>query len=266
MVAAVSLGVGIGFHFAGTKAQKSTQAEPAAEQTIAPATNTPAPNTEVAKPAVTPRQSLPRTNRTAVAEVIPNPVPIPNFEDAAVFKQILDSLVSPQTAYADKQAMWKQLKDSGRLNQVISALEQKTTDGSGSADSAATLGQAYLKKCATTDDVRQQGIFAMRADEVFDTALGQDSSNWDARFYKAVSLSYWPAQMNKSQEVIDNFQTLIQQQETHSPQPQYALPYLWLGDQYQKAGSADLAAQTWQRGMALFPENAELKNRIAGKQ
>jgi hypothetical protein len=76
-------------------------------------------------------------------------------------------------------------------------------------------------------------------------------------------MSYWPAALNKGQEVIEQFQILVQQQETQPAQPQFARSYLWLGDQYQKGGHADYAAQVWQRGAALFPENGELKSKLA---
>ncbi len=100
------------------------------------------------------------------------------------------------------------------------------------------LGQAYLKLCATTKDVRAQAIWAMTADVDFETALNLDPSNWDARYTKAVAMTYWPANLNKGDEVIQQFNTLIQQQEQEAPQPQFAQTYEWLGKQYQKAGQS----------------------------
>ena len=122
---------------------------------------------------------------------------------------------------------------------------------------------AYLQKCGTIQDVREQGILAMQADKMFDTALSLDPSNWEARFMKAVAMSYWPPMLNKGDEVIQHFQTLIQQQETQTPQPQFAETYAWLGDQYQKAGRADDAKAVWQRGAALFPADEKLRTKLA---
>jgi tetratricopeptide (TPR) repeat protein len=264
-VAAACVVVGVGVHLARTKAARDAQSEQLAQPPPG-RTNQPA---ETPTVVATPSRPTPRVRKSsptpAVAQTAANSQAAPNFDDAAVFSQVIDSLVSPQTAYADKQALWKQLKEAGRFGQAIAALEQRTADNSGSADNAATLGEAYLKQCGMTNDMRQQAIFAMKADQAFENALNLDSSNWDARFYRAVSMSYWPANLNKSQEVIDNFQTLIQQQESQPPQPQFVLPYVWLGDQYQKAGNAETAAQVWQRGVALFPDNTELKSRMAGQ-
>ena len=44
---------------------------------------------------------------------------------------------------------------------------------------------------------------------------------------------------------MDRFLTLIQQQETQAPEPQFAQTYAKLGEQYQKLGKADYAQQIW---------------------
>ena len=267
IVASLSLIVGIGAHLAGRNTPAAAEAVPAAAPPVQQ------PNQLAVEPPknVAPVVQQPRTTTTRVAAArtaVASPVPVAKagLEDPVMFGQAIDSLLSTQIAYADKQALWKELKNAGRFDDAIAALEKRAADDPNSADTAAMLGEAYLKKCGMTNDMRQQAIFAMKADQTFETALGLDSNNWDARFYRAVSMSYWPANLNKGQDVIDNFQTLIQQQEAKPPQPQYALPYLWLGDQYQKSGSADLAAQVWQRGASLFPDNPELKGRLTGHQ
>jgi tetratricopeptide (TPR) repeat protein len=184
----------------------------------------------------------------------------------SILDQAVDTLVSAQVTHEQKQAAWKQLLDSGKLDQSITELEQRATGDPRSSEIAATLGQAYLKKCGTLQDVREQAILAMQADKAFDTALSLDPANWEARFTKAVAMSYWPANLNKGEEVIQHFETLVQQQETQAPQPQFAETYAWLGDQYRKAGRADDARAIWQRGAELFPNNDALKTKLASVQ
>jgi tetratricopeptide (TPR) repeat protein len=178
-------------------------------------------------------------------------------------KLAVDTLVSPQSSYSQKEAAWRQLKDSGNLDQAITELEQRVAGDPKTAEYSATLGQAYLTKCGTIQDVREQGILAMKADLAFDDALKTDPNNWEARFTKAVAMSYWPPQLNKGQEVIDDFTLLINQQEAQAPQPQFAQTYVWLGDQYQKSGRNDYALAVWQRGAALYPSDTALSKRLA---
>jgi tetratricopeptide (TPR) repeat protein len=199
------------------------------------------------------------TSYTAAAPVNP-------ALEAAALSRTVDVLVSPQASHQQRQDAWKYLGEAGKLDQAITELERRMTNDLSNAECPAALGHAYLHKCGTIKDVREQGILAMQADKMFDTALGLDASNWDARFMKAVAMSYWPPMLNKGDEVIQHFQTLIQQQETQTPQPQFAETYAWLGDQYQKAGRADDAKAVWQRGATLFPTEEKLRTKLASAQ
>jgi tetratricopeptide (TPR) repeat protein len=187
----------------------------------------------------------------------------PSLTPEQIFQQNLDVLISPQSTFDQKQSVWKTFKDPFKLDRLIAALEDRLAGNPQIPEFSAVLGQAYLKKCAQTQDIREQATFAMKADQLLETALNIDPSNWDARFTRAVGMSYWPAQLNKSQEVIQEFTTLIEQQEALPPQPHFARSYAWLGDQYQKAGQPDNAKQVWERGAALFPSDTDLKKKLS---
>jgi len=186
--------------------------------------------------------------------------------DSTLLAQAVETLVSPQATHAQRQKVWKQLREAGRLDGAIAELERRLPTELRSAEYPAALGEAYLQKCGVIQDAREQGLLALQADKLFDNALSLDPANWEARFTKAVAMTHWPASMNKSEEVIQNFQTLIEQQETQPPQPHFAEPYAWLGDQYQKAGQNDAAHSIWARGAALFPNDAKLNQRLAPAQ
>jgi tetratricopeptide (TPR) repeat protein len=221
------------------------------------------------------RQLPPRTVELAVASPSAEPVdtrPAPVVAEAAPeavspaareIKRLVDTLVSRQAGFYQKQAAWKKLKDTGKLDEAIAELEQRAANDPQTAEYPAALGQAYLQKSSTLQDMREQGILAMKADQTFDTALQLDPKNWEARFVKAVAMSYWPPQLNKGQEVVDHFTQLIEQQEAQAPQPQFAATYLWLGDHYQKTGKSDYARATWQCGAERFPADASLRQRLA---
>jgi tetratricopeptide (TPR) repeat protein len=255
------IGVGVvvvclGWHLNQPTTRAVPPAEPATEtapaQTVEPVAAQPE---QPAQPAA----ALPVAKATAsTAAVSVNPA-----LEASFLSRTVDILVSPQATYQQKAEAWKQLREAGKLDHAIAELEQRTANDPRSAEDPAALGQAYLQKCGTIQDVREQGILAMQADKLFDTALSLDPSNWEARFTKAVAMSYWPPMLNKGDEVIQNFQTLIQQQEAQTPQPQFADTYAWLGDQYQKAGRADDARAVWQRGAALFPSDQKLQTKLA---
>jgi tetratricopeptide (TPR) repeat protein len=143
-------------------------------------------------------------------------------------------------------------------------LKQGAADNPSSPEYPTALGKAYINKLQTVTDFNEQAILAMQADQSFNTALGLDPTDWDAQFFKAASLAHWPAGLNKGPEVIQQLSSLIDQQETLTPQPQFAQTYVLLGDQYQKAGQPDYAVQTWKLGAARFPGDATLQKKISG--
>jgi tetratricopeptide (TPR) repeat protein len=251
-VAAVS-GVAI-YYMAKSTNQSAPPAAPAVAETVADPVTADAPKSM-------PLPAVPRASH-AEAAVSEQTSGVPSLASVAsvAFTSAIDTLVSPQATYAEKQAAWKQLQDSGRLADAAAELAQRMANDPQNALYPAALGQAYLKLCATTTDVRAQAIWAMNADADFETALNLDPSNWDARYTKAVAMSYWPANLNKGDEVIQQFNTLIEQQEQQAPQPQFAQAYEWLGKQYRKAGQPDAAQQVWQRGASLYPDNQSLQS------
>jgi tetratricopeptide (TPR) repeat protein len=245
---------GLGIYYT---TQHAPQAAPAVAEPAADAVTTEAPKPKPAHMA----QHEPRPESTASNQA--SSAPPPGSVEAIAFMANIDKLVSPHGSFAEKQAIWKQLTDSGRLADAAAELEKLMASDPSNAMYPAELGQAYLKLCATTTDIRAQAVWAMNADMDFDTALNLDPSNWEARFTKAVAMTYWPENLNKGPEVIDQFNTLIAQQEQQPPQPQYAAAYEWLGKQYQKTGQTASAQQVWQRGAALYPDNQRLQNLLA---
>ncbi|MGH7971033.1 MAG: hypothetical protein ACREIC_20110 [Limisphaerales bacterium] len=266
VVIGLSVVVGLAVHLNRSKVQV-TEAASSAEPAPPPASEGP----QSAEAAVqTPEPPLPQPVRMPAPSTSSSQPAVSSAAsalDASLVSRRVDVLVSPEATYQQKREAWKELRDSGKLDQAITDLEQRTASDPRSAEYPAALGQAYLQKCGTIHDVREQGILAMQADKVFDQALNLNPSNWEARFTKAVAMSYWPPMLNKGDEVIQNFQTLIQQQETQpQQQPQFAEPYAWLGDQYQKAGHTDDAKAIWQRGLALFPTDQKLQSKLAPAQ
>jgi len=210
--------------------------------------------------------ALSTSNVIAVNRPRRSPAPISlaiETEQQRAFRQAIETLLSPQSAFAQKQAVWKQLKDAGQMEDAIAELERRVAGNPDSVEDAVALAQAYLKECGQTDDIRQKAILAMKADQLLDTALSQDPSNWEAQFDKVSRMARWPLELNQGAKVLEQFQTLIQEQESQPTQPQFALTYVRLGDFYERTGDADNAVQVWQRGTALFPENTDLQSKLS---
>jgi hypothetical protein len=185
------------------------------------------------------------------------------LDEVATLRQDIDMLLSPTKTDAEKWAVWKKLREGGHLSDVIGELKKRQIDAPDSAVVSATLGAAYLLNAGVVKDPREQGINGLNADKSFDEALRLDPKNWEAQYWKAYGMTYWPAEMNKTPEIFERLTNLLKQQESQPAQPHYAQTYQLLGDQYEKAGFTTEAQQVWQRGAAFFPANPELRSRLA---
>jgi len=165
-----------------------------------------------------------------------------------------------------RQAAWRQLQGAGQLDEAIELLKRGAAEHPDSAAYPLALGQAQLQQAGVLSrnggSLNEMGILAMQADQSFDAALKLDPANWEAQFSKASALAHWPQELNKGDEVIQRLSSLIDQQETMLPQPQFAQAYLVLGDQYLKLGYAEHAVATWQIGAQQFPGGLMLAQRI----
>jgi hypothetical protein len=188
--------------------------------------------------------------------------------NATPFSRTMAALVSPQTGFKERQALWKQFREAGELDQAIDALKKGATEHPEDPAWPTALGEAEINKIRevreNNGDYNSIAILGLQADQNFDAALKLDPANWEAQYYKAAALANWPAEMNKGPEVIQQLSNLIDQQEALPSQPQFALTYLLLGEQYQRSGQSDYAVQTWKLGAARFPDNATLRKKISG--
>ena len=254
-----------------TSLKNSAPATPVTETNIAQA---PAPTDSAlsSSPASSRTNSSPATNthRQAFLAASRPPGARPSDPVADALRDKVAMLVSPGSTFQQREAVWKQLSTVEQLDSVIAALKEDATNNPDSALYQAELGRANLQKAGIVSknggSMNELGILGMTADQNFDNALKIDPANWDAQFFKAVSMSYWPAELNKGNEVVDRLSGLINQQDALPALPEFAMSYAALGQQYQKLGQTDNALQTWQAGATKFPNDPTLRQKLAAAQ
>jgi tetratricopeptide (TPR) repeat protein len=176
---------------------------------------------------------------------------------------LLGKLLDPSSSGRRKDEAWREAAKLGLIDDVMKAFERRAAESPGDARAQADLGVAYLQKLNGVSEM-EKGSWALRADRAFDAALAIDPAHWEARFTKALALSYWPAITGKQPESIRQFETLITQQESAPARPEHAQSYLYLGNLYHGQGKSDKALEVWRRGASLFPQDEELSARIEG--
>jgi tetratricopeptide (TPR) repeat protein len=156
------------------------------------------------------------------------------------------------------RALWHELAERGLLDQALALFEEHAGERPGDADAQADLGDAIAQTSHATTDAVEQIALARRADVAYDAALALDPQHWRARFHKAVSYTFWPDFLGKSPAAIEQFETLIAQQELTAAEPGFEKTYLYLGNLYAQAGDHAQALATWKAGLAVFPGDPAL--------
>jgi tetratricopeptide (TPR) repeat protein len=161
-----------------------------------------------------------------------------------------------------RRDLFKRAAEAGVIDELVAMFEKHAKDNPNDPHAQVELGQAYLQKTFTAPDGPERGLWSMKADKSFDAAIALDDHNWEARYAKGVSLSFWPPILGKQNEALEQFQTLVQQQDNQPQQPQFAQTHWWLGNMYQQMGQKEKAIAAWQHGLSLFPNDEQLQHQI----
>lgn len=175
--------------------------------------------------------------------------------------ELVKGLSSEGLTHVEQQEIFQKLREAGRIDEYVAAIEALAAADPDDADLQVALGHAYLQKLFDVG-MADAGPWAIKSDAAFDRALELDDHNWSARFSKAVSLSNWPAFMGRGPEAIEQFETLLEQQEALPKRNEFALTYLFLGNMHQAAGARDEAIAAWKKGLELFPNMEELRRAL----
>ena len=204
------------------------------------------------------------TARGAAAEVVADAEAAPAGKVAAPADAhaLFDDLSAGGNSWEDEQAIWKRAAEAGLTDELVALFEKRAAERPNDPEAQVDLGHAYLQKTFNAGGGPEAGVWAIKADKAYDKALALDDHNWEGRFSKAVSLSFWPAALGKQHEAIAQFQTLVKQQAGQAQKPEFAQSHLWLGNLYTQIGEKEKAMAAWQQGLALFPDDTELQNQI----
>ncbi|HED65394.1 MAG TPA: tetratricopeptide repeat protein [Planctomycetes bacterium] len=160
------------------------------------------------------------------------------------------------------QALYEELRASGRMDDLISYLEREAENHPEDAELQLELGTAYLQKLFGLGPSPEAGVLAAAADAAFDRAIEADPSNLEARYVKAISLSNWPPFLGKTGQAIEQFELLIASIEERGDTGPFVESYLYLGNLYERTGDHERALETWRKGLALDPANEALLAKV----
>jgi tetratricopeptide (TPR) repeat protein len=176
-------------------------------------------------------------------------------EQAAHMLALLDD---PEMDDEEWNDVWKKISEAGLMDEALALLEANVANDPGNPDAHLALAGGYFAQSVNTANDMEKGLWAVKADQVLNRALELDPWHWDARFTKAVSLTYYPPAMGKQGEALKHLEILKDQQKKLPPNPKHAQTYLYLGNLHLQMGNHKKASQIWKEGLGLYPDSAEL--------
>ncbi len=182
------------------------------------------------------------------------------------YEALLDEIFDGDLDEDGRQARWEEIRAAGKLDEAIAYLETRAEEAANDPDAQVEVASAYIQKIFEVGDGPQAGLWAGKADGAYDRALKLDPQHWDARFNKAISLSFWPPIFGKQGEAISHFETLVQQQNAGPVESHHAQTYVLLGNLYTQTGQNDKAQAIWNQGLALFPGDESLVGKLGNGQ
>lgn len=108
----------------------------------------------------------------------------------------------------------------------------------------------------------EQGVIVGRSNELLERALEMDPTHWEARYALALNHFYTPEFLGRTEDSIEHFEILLEQQGDRTDFPEMAGPYAYLGDLYLRVDRKQDAIAIWRKGAALFPDDPRLAERL----
>jgi len=143
----------------------------------------------------------------------------------------------------------------------IKFFESLTAEHPTAAIAQLNLGFAHVDKMPAAGAITQV-ITANTALSFFTKSIDARPT-WLGYYTRGNSYLFWPKIFNRAQLGVNDLEAAYKLQKAGPNKPYYVRAYISLGDGYWKTDQLDKAKALWKEGLALFPNSAALKDRVA---
>jgi len=147
------------------------------------------------------------------------------------------------------------------FDRSLKFFEKVVADHPNSANLHLNFGFAYVDKIPVAGSITQV-ILANNALTEFSKAVELQPS-WLAYYTRGESFLFWPKIFNRASLGVVDLLKAMEIQKKGPRRSYYVKTYIALGDGYWKTDDLTKARAVWQEGLKEFPNNEQLKNRLA---
>lgn len=146
-------------------------------------------------------------------------------------------------------------------DRALAFFQKLVTANSGAANAHLNYGFAYVDKIPDAGAITQV-ILANNALGEFTKSI-ELKPTWIGLYTRGNSYLFWPRIFNRTHLGLADLNEALKMQKADAKHPYHVRVYVALGDGYWKSDDLVAASNTWREGLTLFPENAQLRTRLA---
>ena len=153
-------------------------------------------------------------------------------------------------------AIWAAAAKAGTTEDLLELYREAVEQDPNSVEANYNLAKAALD-AAQADPNHSNGVWWRESDDQLGRVLELDEGFADARYDKALNLSFWPSAFGRQPEAIRHFEQLVGDGNRLS-EGRHRQSFLWLGNLYAQNGRIDDALATYRSGLGQYPDDASL--------
>jgi len=146
-------------------------------------------------------------------------------------------------------------------DRAIKFFEKAVTEHANSANLWLNYGFAYVDKIPVAGSITQV-LLANTALSHFTKSI-ELKPTWIAHYTRGNSYLYWPKIFGRAPLALADLEQAMKIQKADKKRSFHVRAWISLGDAYWKTDQLDKAKAAWKEGLADFPENEQLKARLA---
>src|SRR5215471_1258889 len=155
----------------------------------------------------------------------------------------------------------KAIIQSKEFDRALDFFEKRVREHPDSANLHLNYGFAYVDKIPVAGAITQV-ILADRALTQFTKSV-ELRPDWIGYYTRGQSYLFWPKIFNRAPLGVADLEKAMEMQKKEPNRGYHVRLYVALGDGYWKTDQLEKAIATWRAGLQEFPDNANLKRRLA---
>jgi tetratricopeptide (TPR) repeat protein len=143
----------------------------------------------------------------------------------------------------------------------IAFFEKLTTAHPKAAYAFLNFGFSYVDKIPAAGSITQV-ILASNAQGCFTKSI-ELKPTWIALYSRGNSYLYWPKIFGRWPLAVADLERAFAMQKAETRKSYHVRTYISLGDAYWRTDEAEKARRIWKEGIAQFPDNSQLRDRMS---